>query len=74
MITKVLVPVDGSKYSRHAVEAAGDVAKRYREPVRLLRVIRDMSLPREIMDMIATGEVTASRREAASVTPLCFQP
>ena len=63
MITRILVPVDGSSYSRHAVEAAGDLANRYQVPVYLLHVIRDMSLPKEIMDMIAAGEVTASRRE-----------
>lgn len=63
MITKILVPVDGSSHAKHAAETAGDLAKRYQVPVYLLHVIRDMSLPKEIMDMIAAGEVTASRRE-----------
>jgi nucleotide-binding universal stress UspA family protein len=63
MFTKILVPVDGSRYATHAVETAGDVVGRYHASVHLLHVIRDMSLPQEIMDMIAAGEVTASRRE-----------
>jgi nucleotide-binding universal stress UspA family protein len=63
MFSRILVPVDGSRYSAHAVETASDLAGRYDASVHLLHVIRDMSLPQEIMDMIAAGEVTASRME-----------
>lgn len=63
MFRTILVPVDGSRYSAHAVETASDIAERYDASVHLLHVIRDMSLPKEIMDMIAAGEVTASRME-----------
>ena len=63
MITRILVPVDGSRFARHAVEAAGDIATKYGAPVFLLHVIRDLSLPKEILDMITAGEVTASRQE-----------
>lgn len=63
MISRILVPVDGSHFATHAVEAARDIASKYGAPVFLLHVIRDLSLPKEIQDMIAAGEVTASRQE-----------
>ncbi len=63
MFSSILVPVDGSRFAKHAVETARDVARHYDASVHLLHVIRDMSLPQEIMDMIAAGEVTASRKE-----------
>lgn len=63
MIGRILVPVDGSRFATHAVKAARDIATKYKAPILLLHVIRDMSLPKEILDMIAAGEVTASRQE-----------
>lgn len=63
MISRILVPVDGSRFATHAVEAAKDISTRYGAPIFLLHVIRDMSLPKEILEMIAAGEVTASRQE-----------
>ena len=63
MFCRILVPVDGSRFATHAVETASDLARSYDASVHLLHVIRDMSLPQEIMDMIAAGEVTASRKE-----------
>lgn len=63
MFSKILVPIDGSRYSMRAIEAAGDAAKCYDASIELLHVIRNMSLPSEIMQMIAAGEVTASRME-----------
>jgi nucleotide-binding universal stress UspA family protein len=63
MFTKVLVPIDGSRHSSSAVGAAADLAKRYDASIFLLHVIRNMSLPREILAMVRAGEVTASRME-----------
>jgi nucleotide-binding universal stress UspA family protein len=63
MFKKILVAVDGSKYSNHAVEVAVDLAKRYQTAVLLLHVIRNLSLPEEILEMMARGEVTESRLE-----------
>lgn len=63
MFRKMLVPVDGSPHSKRAVEAAVDLAKRLEASVYLLHVIRTLSLPVEIMEMIASGEVTESRME-----------
>ncbi|OQY22829.1 MAG: universal stress protein [Chloroflexi bacterium] len=63
MFDKMLVAVDGSRHSKRAVEAAVDLAKRYQASVTILHVIRDMPLPKEIMEMIAAGEVTESRME-----------
>ena len=63
MFKRILVAVDGSPHSKRAVEAAVDLAKRYQASVHLLHVIRDLSLPKEILDMIAAGEVTESRME-----------
>ena len=63
MFEKILVAVDGSRYSNRAVEAAVDLAKRYQSSVLLLHVIRNLSLPKEILDMMARGEVTQSRME-----------
>ena len=63
MFKKILVGVDGSRQSNRAVEAAAELAQRYEASVWLLHVIRNLSLPPEILDMIARGEVTASRME-----------
>ncbi len=63
MFKKILVGVDGSRQSNRAVEAGADLAQRYGASVWLLHVIRNLSLPPEILDMIARGEVTQSRME-----------
>ena len=63
MFNRILVPVDGSRHAKRAVEAAVDVAKRYESSVYLLHAIRNLSLPKEILEMIAAGEVTESRME-----------
>ena len=63
MFKKILVGVDGSRQSNRAVEVAADLAQRYQAAVLLLHVIRNLSLPPEILEMIARGEVTASRME-----------
>jgi nucleotide-binding universal stress UspA family protein len=63
MFERILVPVDGSPHAKRAVDAAVDLAKRHESSVLLLHVIRDLSLPKEILQMIAAGEVTASRVE-----------
>ncbi len=63
MFSRMLVPVDGSRHARRAVGAAVEIAKRYGSSVYLLHAIRNLSLPREILAMIAAGEVTQSRME-----------
>ena len=63
MFKKILVPIDGSRYSLRAITAAAEMAKHYDASVFLLHVIRNMSLPKEIMEMIRAGEVTQSRME-----------
>ncbi|MGD8624452.1 MAG: universal stress protein [Anaerolineae bacterium] len=63
MFERILVPVDGSKHARCAVETAIELALCHGSSVFLLHVIRDLSLPREILSMIQAGEVTASRKE-----------
>lgn len=63
MFEKILVPVDGSQHSRRAVEMAVDLAKCHGSYVFLLHVIRDLSLPKEILAMIKAGEVNESRTE-----------
>ena len=63
MITTILVPVDGSAHSRRAVLMAAELARGQQASVLLLHVIRDLSLPKEILEMIASGEVTESRQE-----------
>jgi nucleotide-binding universal stress UspA family protein len=63
MFKRILVPVDGSRHSLSAVSAAADLAKHYESAIFLLHVIRNMSLPREILEMVRSGEVTESRKE-----------
>jgi nucleotide-binding universal stress UspA family protein len=63
MFKKLLVPVDGSSHSSRAVDLAVELAKCHGSSVLLLHVIRDLSLPKEILEMIKAGEVTASRME-----------
>ena len=63
MFERILVPVDGSRFSSRAVEVAIDMAKCHESFVFLIHVIRDWSVPQEIMAMIKSGEITESRRE-----------
>jgi nucleotide-binding universal stress UspA family protein len=63
MFERILVPVDGSQHARSAVERAIDLAKCHGSSIYLLHVIRDLSLPKEILAMIKAGEVTQSRTE-----------
>jgi nucleotide-binding universal stress UspA family protein len=63
MYKKLVVPVDGSEHSDCAVQAAIDMTKCCGASVFLLHVIRDLSLPREIRAMIASGEITAPRMQ-----------
>ena len=63
MFNRILVPIDGSRYSSRAIAAAANMANRFDASVYLLHVIRNMSLPEEIMAMIRAGEVTQSRSE-----------
>jgi nucleotide-binding universal stress UspA family protein len=63
MFERILVPVDGSKYSTAAIRTAIELAQCHGSHLYLLHVIRDLSLPREILQMISKGEVTESRKE-----------
>lgn len=63
MFERILIAVDGSRHGYNAVETVRDLAEKYQSSVYLLHAIRDLSLPPEIMRMIAEGEVTQSRRE-----------
>jgi nucleotide-binding universal stress UspA family protein len=63
MFEKLLVPVDGSSCSMRAVETAIEMALCHQSSIHLVHVIRDLSLPKEILDMMAAGEVTASRMQ-----------
>jgi nucleotide-binding universal stress UspA family protein len=71
MYHKLLVPVDGSPFANRAVDTAIALAKCWSTPILLVHVIRDLSLPREIMEMIAAGEITAGRlqilRDSAAI-------
>lgn len=63
MFERVLVPIDGSEHANRAVETAIELARCHGSEVFLLHVIRNLSLPKEIMEMIATGEITAPRMQ-----------
>jgi nucleotide-binding universal stress UspA family protein len=63
MFGKLLVPVDGSPHAKAAVDTAIELAKCHGSSVWLLHVIPDFSLPKEILDMMAAGEITASREQ-----------
>lgn len=60
MFKTILVPVDGSANARRAVEAAAELVKCHRASVILLHVIPDEPLPKELMKMIASGEINES--------------
>lgn len=63
MFKRILVAVDGSANARRALRATADLAQRYQSEILLLHVIRSFALPRELIEMIKAGEVTASRQE-----------
>ncbi len=63
MFNTILVAVDGSPAGKRALDAAIEIAKCNAAPLRLLHVIADLPLPQEIVDMIASGEITESRTE-----------
>lgn len=63
MFDQVLVPVDGSEHANRAVETAIELARCHNSEVFLLHVIRDLSLPKEILEMISAGEITAPRMQ-----------
>jgi len=63
MFDRVLVPVDGSEHAKGAVKAAVEVARCHGSSVCLLHVVRDLSMPKEILEMISSGEITASRMQ-----------
>jgi nucleotide-binding universal stress UspA family protein len=63
MFRKLLVPLDGSSNADRAAQAAAELVKDHKSSVVLLHAIRDLSLPKEIQEMISTGEVTASRMQ-----------
>jgi nucleotide-binding universal stress UspA family protein len=60
MFKTILMPVDGSANSRRAVEATAELVKCHGAAVILLHVIADEPLPRELVKMIASGEITES--------------
>ncbi|NOZ51267.1 MAG: universal stress protein, partial [Chloroflexi bacterium] len=63
MFTKILVALDGSSFSSQALTAALTLAAASGCQLHLLHVIRDWALPKEIIDMMAAGEVQQSRQE-----------
>jgi nucleotide-binding universal stress UspA family protein len=63
MFERILVPVDGSEYATCAVYRAAELAKCYGSTVFVLHVIRSLVLPKEIVAMIESGEITESRMQ-----------
>ncbi len=63
MFKKLLVPIDGSDHSNRAVDQAVELAKCCDASLYLVHVIQDLPLPKEILEMIAAGEVTATREQ-----------
>ncbi len=63
MFKKVLVPIDGSEHSNRAVDRAVELAKCCDASLILVHVIQDLPLPKEILEMMAAGEVTATREQ-----------
>lgn len=63
MFERILVPVDGSKHAKRATDMAVELANCHGSSVFLLHAIPDLALPKEILEMIAAGEVTQSRTE-----------
>jgi len=63
MFERLLVPVDGSEHAKQAVRVAAELALCHGSSVCLVHVVRDLSLPKEILEMISSGEITASRMQ-----------
>lgn len=63
MFNTILVAVDGSPAGKRALDAAIEIAKCNAARLMLFHVIADLPLPQDIVDMIASGEITESRTE-----------
>ena len=58
MFKKILVPIDGSKPSDHALVAALDVAEKYGSTITLMHVIEPLTYP--ISPYPSSGDVTSA--------------
>jgi nucleotide-binding universal stress UspA family protein len=60
MIKKILVPTDGSKHARRAIEYACDLALKYDAKVYLLHVIQKIDIPAGISEYLEAEGVEES--------------
>ncbi len=50
MITKMLIPIDGSDHSRKVIELASDIASRYKAKVHIVHVISPLDRAHELYE------------------------
>ena len=68
MITKILVPVDGSEHANKAIEMATDLANHYNAVIHLLHVVTATKIPDTISELIRVEGIHESAYLAALKT------
>lgn len=57
MIRRILVPTDGSEFSKNAIEFACDLAHHYNAPIYLLHVMKKAEIPKGLMDFMKAEKI-----------------
>ncbi|MCD6298108.1 MAG: universal stress protein, partial [Deltaproteobacteria bacterium] len=60
MITKILVPVDGSRHADKAIEFALNIARQENAAIHLLHVVEETKIPKGIMDYAKLEKINES--------------
>ena len=57
MVKKILIPFDGSEYSKKAILFAADVAQQNNSELFLVHVVKDKDIPPEILEYVKSEKI-----------------